>query len=181
MTKRIGFARITEKDVVIYEYRRTSEEKQRLAYREEQRWIAAIENGTIEDTDKSLSPENLDKLKQVGTLAEHDSLKQMEYMVVTSICLASRAAIRGGMNNYEAYTLSDLYYQRASRCTDVMELLNLYMRMADDFGHQVKLARQNRKTDCVEPADITKRHREEAKALEEEIDICKIRNGGENR
>ena len=151
---------IREEDIVIYEFRRDSEEKRRLAYKEEQKWMAAIEAGTMEEQDKSLTPENLEKLERIGTLAIHNSFKQCEYMVITSICLASRAAIRGGMNTYEAYTLSDLYYQKASQCSNVLELLNLYIQVANDFSSRVKKAMEKQhRVDYIEQCrDYIARH-----------------------
>lgn len=151
---------IGEEDIVIYEFHRDSEEKRRLAYKEEQKWMAAIEAGTMEEQDKSLTPENMEKLERIGTLALHNSFKQCEYMVITSVCLASRAAIRGGMNTYEAYTLSDLYYQKVSQCSNVLELLNLSVQVANDFCSRVKKAREQHRVDYIEQCkDYIARHR----------------------
>lgn len=144
------FSKFSQKDMLVYEYSRDSEEKHRLAYKEEMRWIKSIEEGIVESRDQSLTPENIKKLQDVGTMVENNSLKQMEYMLVTAATLASRAAIRGGMNTHEAYNLSDLYFQRISKCTDVVELLNVYLQLTDDFSRQVKKSKETRSSDLIE-------------------------------
>lgn len=144
------FPKINEHDRLVYEYKRVSEEKHRLAYKEEMQWVKSIEDGTAGNRDQSLTPENIRKLQNVGTMVVDNTLKQMEYMLVASATLASRAAIRGGMSAHDAYSLSDLYFQRISGCTDVMELLNVYLQLTDDFRNQVKKAKENRSSDLIE-------------------------------
>lgn len=144
------FSEFNQNDMLVYEYNRASEEKHRMAYKEEMRWVKSIEEGIVENRDQLLTPENIKKLQDVGTMVENNSLKQMEYMLVASATLASRAAIRGGMNTHEAYVLSDLYFQRISKCTDVMELLNVYLQLTDDFSRQVKKSKETRSSDLTE-------------------------------
>lgn len=147
-------------DAMIYEIQNTVEEKQHLAYRDEVRWTQAIENGTLDESTERLTPENLARLERIGTLANSNSLKQYEYMAVTSNCLASRAAIRGGVNAYEAYMLSEVFLQKISKCSDVMEMLQIHMQIANEFSKQVRLAQKNRSADCIEQCkDYIARHR----------------------
>ncbi len=129
---------VREQDYDIYEYSRDYEDRQRMAYQVEQQWTTAVENGTFRREQVELTEENLAKLDQIGTLAKGNSLKQLEYMVITTICLASRAAIRGGMNPYEAYTLSDLYYQKVAEASTIFELIQIYLMVANDFSDHVR-------------------------------------------
>ena len=153
---------------VIYEVKNATEEKKHLAYREESEWAARIENGTLEEQKDVMTPENLEKLDEIGTLSGNGSKKQFEYLAVTSTVLACRAAIRGGMDAYEAYKLSELFLQRISRCTDVMEFLEIHTQAALEFSRQVRLSRENRGHDCVEQCkDYIARHRNRKFSLEE--------------
>lgn len=142
--------RVSSEEVMIYEISSATEEKRRLAYRDELKWAAEIENGTRTETKNLFQPENLEKLKMIGTLSNKNALKQYEYMVITSACLACRAAIRGGVDVYEAYALTDIYYQKASMCSSVMELLQLYAEIADEFSSRVRRAKESRMSDVVE-------------------------------
>ena len=153
--------KIQEHEHLIYQIRQDSEENRRFSYRDEKRWLAQIQNGTLQPRLTRIDGENMQKLDRVGRLAVNNSFKQYEYMVISQICLASRAAMEGGMNTYEAYTLSDMYYQKVSKCTDVMELLNICLQVETDFSEQVRLAKQqNRKDNYIEQCkDYIARHR----------------------
>lgn len=158
----------TTSDMMIYEIQNTTEEKQHLAYQDELKWVAQIENGTLEAKENRMTPENLAKLEQIGTLASANSLKQFEYLAVTSTCLASRAAIRGGVNAYEAYRLSEVFLQKISKCTNAMEMLQIHSQVAGEFAKQVRIARENRNFDCVEQCkDYIARHRTKKFSLED--------------
>lgn len=151
---------IASSEILTYEIQNTTEHKQHLAYQEEVRWLTSIENGTLETKEKRMTPENLKKVEQIGTLASSNSLKQFEYMVVTSAALATRAAIRGGVNAYEAYQLSEIFMQKTSKCTSVMEMLQIHMEISETFTKLVCDARKNRNSDCVEQCkDYIARHR----------------------
>lgn len=153
--------KIQEAELAIYQLRQDSEENRRLSYRNEQRWLNQIETGTLDRQQVRLDKENLQKLERVGQLALNNSLKQYEYMAISQICLASRAAMRGGMNTFEAYTLSDMYYQKVSQCSDVMEILDICLKVEIDFSEQVRLARQqSKKKAYIEQCkDYIARHR----------------------
>jgi len=147
-------------EMMSYEIQNTTEEKQHLAYQDEIRWIMSIENGTLEPKEARMTPENMEKVEQIGTLAKSNSLKQFEYMVVTACCLASRAAIRGGVNAYEAYRTSEMFLQRISVCTNVMEMLQIHMEISNTFAQMVRDVKENRGFDCVEQCkDYIARHR----------------------
>lgn len=144
-----------------YQLQQDSEENRRFSYRNEKEWLAQIENGTLQKRQVQIDAESMKKLDRVGRLARDNSFKQYEYMAISQICLASRAAMRGGMNTYDAYTLSDMYYQRVSRCTDIMELLNICLMVEQDFSEQVRLAKErNQKENYIEQCkDYIARHR----------------------
>lgn len=147
-------------DKMVYEIENTTKEKQHLAYQDELRWTMAIENGMLEKKEKRMTPENLEKVEKIGTLANTNSLKQFEYMAVTSSCLASRAAIRGGVNAYDAYLTSEMFLQKISQCTNVMEMLKIHMEISETFTNMVREVKENRSSDCVEQCkDYIARHR----------------------
>ena len=156
-----------KKDLMMYETQNTVEEKQHLAYQEELNWLSRIENGTLESVDEQMTQENLEKMERIGRLTGGNSMKQYEYMAVTSISLAARAAIRGGVNAYEAYRVSELYLQKISLCTDAMDILQIHMQAVLKFTELVRQAKENRNYDCVEQCkDYIARHRTQKFSLE---------------
>lgn len=161
-------------EVMIYEITANTEERRRLAYRDEQKWAAEIENGTRMNTKELFQSENLEKLEMIGTLSSKNAYKQYEYMVITSTCLACRAAIRGGVNVYDAYAQADIFYQKISMCSNIMELLQLYAEVADEFSSQVRKAKEKPYMDVVEQCkDYISRHRMEKFSLSQLAEVLK--------
>lgn len=142
--------RINKRDVLAYEINRQTEEEFRMSYEYEREWLASVENGTVDPSHMFLNEENLQKLKGVGNLADKDSYKQIEYMVITAVALACRAAIRGGVNANDAYNVADLYYQQVAKCSTIMEMLGIYPNMMLDFSERVRRVKENRLSSDVE-------------------------------
>jgi AraC-like DNA-binding protein len=73
----------------------------------------------------------------VGKLAE-SKFKHFEYLAVTTIALAARAAIDGGLDTKTAYALSDLYLQKIEKCKAIPEIINLLLKGRLDFATKVR-------------------------------------------
>ena len=74
---------------------------------------------------------------QSGTVAK-DQLRQIRNIFIVTTTLASRAAIRGGMNEDDAFSLSDAYIQRAELLNTHDGILNLQYNMLVEFTEQVE-------------------------------------------
>lgn len=72
-----------------------------------------------------------------GTIAPNQ-LRQLKNTFIVSVTLASRAAIRGGMCEDDAFSLSDGYIQRAELLSDHSKLMNLQYHMILEFTEQVE-------------------------------------------
>lgn len=72
-----------------------------------------------------------------GTIAPNQ-LRQLKNTFIVSVTLASRAAIRGGMREDDAFTLSDGYIQRAELLSDQSKIINLQYNMILEFTEQVE-------------------------------------------
>lgn len=142
--------RINKKDVLAYEINRQTGEEFRMSYEYEREWLASVETGTVDPSHMFFNEENLQKLKGVGNLADKDSYKQIEYMVITAVALACRAAIRGGVNSNDAYNVADLYYQQVAKCNTIMEMLGIYPNMMLDFSERVRRVNEDRLSSDVE-------------------------------
>ena len=71
-----------------------------------------------------------------------DPLRQMKYSFVAYITIVSRAAIKGGMDEEEALTLSDLYCQRVDVMTQAIDILRTLYEMSLDFCRKVQQGKQ---------------------------------------
>lgn len=77
---------------------------------------------------------------RAGTLAA-DALRQEKNLIICTATLVTRAAIRGGLDKATAFSLSDAYIQRAELLEDYEGLMQLNVRMLEDFTGRVADAR----------------------------------------
>jgi AraC-like DNA-binding protein len=80
-----------------------------------------------------------------GTIAG-DQLRQMRNLFIVTATLCSRAAIRGGMREDDAFSLSDAYIQRAELLSDHDSIMNLQYHMLLEFTEQVEKLHRGRHT-----------------------------------
>ena len=94
-----------------------------------------------------------------GTIAP-DQLRQLKNTFIVSVTLASRAAMRGGMREDDAFTLSDGYIQRAELLSDQSKLMNLQYNMILEFTEQVEKLRRGQHSSKLasDVADYIRRH-----------------------
>ncbi len=84
---------------------------------------------------------------RVGRMSQSE-LRQQKYAFICMAALSSRAAIRGGLAPETAFSLSDLYCQRADLLTEIPLIQNLTFTMLMDYCGKV---REIRKQPSVSP------------------------------
>ena len=112
-----------------------------------------------------------------GTLA-FDQIRQLKNTFIITAALASRAAIRGGMDIDDAFTLSDAYIQKCELMNTIEQITNLQYHMIFEYTQRVEKLRLVKVpskfiadiTNYVhhhlsEPISILKEKTEEAKRL----------------
>ncbi len=114
---------------------------QHHSYREEQAFFQAILEG---DPDAVLARDDVSQLEKVGRLALNH-MKQYEYMGVSLIALASRAAIQGGADAATVYAMSDMYALRLEKCTEAEQIVTLCREIMYGFAVRVKETRERRR------------------------------------
>lgn len=125
------------KDDISYQLYRYEEEKTRASYEVELQWLNQIEHGILEEgADVDMEHARWQEMEQIGTMAR-DDFKQMEYMIVSGITLATRAAMRGGVEARCCYDISDLYLQKVAKCGNAMEILKLGTLASKEFTRLV--------------------------------------------
>lgn len=128
------------KDKTEYDLYRFKEEKQRNPYEEELIWYKRIKEGKADGTRNQI-----DKSAGIGTLSKNSDYKQMEYMVVAAITLATRAAIEGGVPPMIAYETSDVLLQKISQFNQLSQLLNIVGALDQIFIELVSRYREKKK------------------------------------
>lgn len=75
--------------------------------------------------------------RHLGQMSRNPFRQQL-YGVIVGIAVSTRAAMDGGLNEEEAYTLSDIYIREADSCNMPEQLWDLYIRMIVDFAERVR-------------------------------------------
>ena len=97
--------------------------------------LSCVEHGRTEDI---LSMFSAPTAGRAGEMAS-DALRQQKNLIICTATLVTRAAIRGGMNQEQAFALSDMYIQKAELMSDVLSLTRLNAQMVLDFTKRVEV------------------------------------------
>lgn len=76
-----------------------------------------------------------------GGLLSLDQIRQLKNTFIVTAALASRAAIRGGMDIDDAFTLSDAYIQKCELMNTMDQITNLQYHMIFDYTERVEKLR----------------------------------------
>lgn len=136
-------AELTENQYEAYE-----KMERHLAEMNEREFEAIIENGDIEKLKERCSYMEMDKLKQIGRMADKE-MKQLEYAFASSITIARMAAVRGGMDYEFSCRLSDMYYNRLEKTNNMEGVIKLMIDMQFDYTTRVAEIRKQNETDRV--------------------------------
>lgn len=80
------------------------------------------------------------------------ALRSLKNSVICSCCFMTRAAISGGVDPDEAFTLSDTYIQTIESCQDARELMRLESEMLSGFVESVNSSKSRRYSSAVSRA-----------------------------
>ena len=97
-----------------------------------------------------------------------DQLRQQRNLFIVTATLVSRAAIRGGMREDEAFSLSDAFIQRAELLNSYSKIMNLQYNMILEFTEQVeKLHRGKHQSKlALDVSNYVRRHLSEPISVE---------------
>lgn len=107
-----------------------------------------IKNGDVEgvaDRFKIARKTFLDGKDGRGKLSS-DPVRNAVYHLVSSAAVISRLCIDGGMDMNTAYTLSDIYINKADEATSIEQITDLIAQMQVDYATRM---REIRKTDVI--------------------------------
>ncbi|WP_294743952.1 helix-turn-helix domain-containing protein [uncultured Exiguobacterium sp.] len=107
----------------------------RKAWQREQQIIDWISSGQSERLATTYS---LPAYGEFGTLARHQPLRAEKNLLLGTVLLSARAAIRGGLEPDEAFSLSDRMIETIEAATSISELRNRHVRITVSFAEAVK-------------------------------------------
>ena len=93
-----------------------------------------------------------------GGVLAGDALRQMRNTVIVTATLVSRAAIRGGMDVEDAFTLSDAYIQQCELLNAPDKLTNLQFHMVSEFTGRVARIRHGESRLATQVANYVQKH-----------------------
>lgn len=106
----------------------------------------------------------------IGTMSELQK-KEAEYKIVSAITLLTRYAIMSGVNDEEAYALSDVSLQRLSKKSSVIEMEEVFKQAVTRF---IELNRQNLKNKKNHSVYVEQSREYIAKHIYEKISVTEI-------
>ncbi len=108
-------------------------------YSAEIRLLSCVQQGDIESLITQL--QNLDSIIVMGRMSD-DELMQHKYMAVSTITLATRYAIQGGLNETKAYEFSDRAIKTIDKLTDKNEI---FMCLGNEIVKLTENVKKNKK------------------------------------
>lgn len=98
----------------------------------------AVRKGDVKLLRKLYTTKPIYEAEGLGELSSN-AVRNILYHTVISIALVSRYCIEDGMEPEEAYSLSDLYIQRADGCKSKEEIGELHREMTLDFASRMRM------------------------------------------
>ncbi|MDY3917874.1 MAG: helix-turn-helix domain-containing protein [Candidatus Limivivens sp.] len=117
----------------------TYEEFSHHTYLEEQRTLACVRDGKLQEVE-----EYMDRLSQAAGKLSSTAFNHNKNLAICAITLATRAAIEGGAAPAEAYRVSDIYINILDRCTELSEILECRKKSMYELTKMAAGAREER-------------------------------------
>ena len=113
-----------------------------MAYKDERYFYSLVCEGALDEITSLFSKMPVEDVldiveEKTGRMAKK-KLKHFEYAVCSSIALASRAAIEGGMDASTAYALQDAYLQKLENSENTVEMLVVSREAYLDYATRVR-------------------------------------------
>lgn len=107
----------------------------------EKKLYNGIKEGHVEEVRKNV---NIVPEEALGVLSKSSYLRSKKNLAISSITVATRAAIDGGLHSEIAYTLSDIFIQRVEELNTPDEVAGLLENALCTFAERVSKVREQR-------------------------------------
>lgn len=152
-----------------------STDLRRNNFDDELKFMECIKNGDLNGFSKiDNSIEKNYEAAKVGRLAKNN-LKQIEYIACSTITLATRAGINGGLDVMTAYGISDYYFQKLECTKTELEINELLTELIFEITNKVNEKKKNSNNlYVVKCKNYISRHRNKKIILNEIADYIGI-------
>ena len=123
----------TDRDLNYRLYIQRSDGFTRSPFQNELSYYRTIQAGDVEGVKQRFETVRKNFFAGKGTLSD-DPVRNIVYHFVTAVALVCRFCVEGGLPHDTAYTLSDIYIQRADKLKDVEKVIDLFLEMQLDFA-----------------------------------------------
>ncbi|MGN0689353.1 MAG: helix-turn-helix transcriptional regulator [Oscillospiraceae bacterium] len=96
-----------------------------------------IGSGDVEKVKENFARIKNDYYTGKGVLSD-DPLRNVRYHFIVAVALVSRVCVENGMGHDLAYTLSDIYIQRADKCDNIEDIINMTGEMQIDYAERMR-------------------------------------------
>lgn len=127
----------TNRDLNYHLYVQKMEGFHRTPFHSEFEKYMVIQSGNVEEVRKNFAKIRPNFMNGKGKLSE-DPVRNVMYHFVTSVALTSRICVEGGLSHDEAYTLSDIYIQKADKCSSCEQIIDIFEEMQVDFAGRMR-------------------------------------------
>ena len=111
------------------------EEQYHISFEQEQVFFRSVEAGDVEGLKKQLQA--LEIGSGFGQMSSN-AIRQARYLFVAMLTNVTRSAIKGGVSQAYAYSLSDIYARNMDGLNEVIAIYELACRMIIDFASRVR-------------------------------------------
>lgn len=127
----------TNRDLNYRLYLQREEGFKRVPFSSEFEKYKVISSGDVEKVKENFIDIKKNYFKGKGTLSD-DPVKNVRYHFIIAVALTSRMCVENGMSHDLAYTLSDIYIQRADKCNDIEKMIDMIEEMQIDFAKRMR-------------------------------------------
>lgn len=127
----------TNRDLNYRLYLQREEGFQRVPFSREFEKYRVISSGDVEKVKENFIDIKKNYFKGKGKLSE-DPVKNVRYHFIIAVALTSRVCVENGMSHDLAYTLSDIYIQRADTCNDIETMIDMIEEMQVDYATRMR-------------------------------------------
>lgn len=131
----------TNKELDYRLYLHREEDFSRTPYESELERYYFISSGNVEKTKENFIKIKADYLKGKGILSDNP-VNNIRYHFIISTALIARICVSNGLNHDTAYTMSDIYIQRADKCGSIEKIIDMLGEMQVDFAYKMNRLRK---------------------------------------
>lgn len=131
----------TNRDLNYRLYIQREEGFSRMSFSSEFEKYKIISSGNVEKVKENFAAIKQNYHRGKGKLSD-DPVRNVRYHFIVAVALTSRICVEGGMSHDIAYTLSDIYIQRADKCGTVEGMIDLIGEMQVDYAERMNEIRK---------------------------------------